>query len=57
MEFPDEVDTPTDKPARVRFQRYRGLKNFKTSAWDPYENLPSAYSRLFELTGSNRAVK
>lgn len=49
MEFPDEVDTPLEVPARERFQRYRGLKSWRTSPWDPYEDLPVEYSRVWEF--------
>lgn len=48
MDFPDEVDTPFEN-ARVRFQKYRGIKSLKNCDWDPYENLPVEYSKLFRF--------
>ncbi|CAM9106281.1 unnamed protein product [Ectocarpus sp. 8 AP-2014] len=47
--FPDEVDTPADRSARERFARFRALKSFRTSAWDPKESLPKDYARIFQF--------
>lgn len=49
MDFPDEVDTPLDKEARERFNKYRGIKSIKNCNWDPYENLPQSYSKIWRF--------
>ncbi|GAV63463.1 DUF663 domain-containing protein/AARP2CN domain-containing protein [Cephalotus follicularis] len=56
-EYPDEVDAPLDVPARKRFAKYRGLKSFRTSTWDPKESLPPEYARIFTFDNFARTQK
>lgn len=53
MRFSPQVDTPVDMPARTRFQKYRGLKSFRSSPWDPLENLPSEYAKIAHFRSLN----
>jgi pre-rRNA-processing protein TSR1 len=53
FDFPDEVRYDEDALARVRFQKFRGLKSFKNSYWDPKESLPHEYARVIQFDSQN----
>ena len=57
MDFPDEVDTPLDQEARKRFLNYRGIKSIKNCSWDPFENLPTEYSKIWRFQNFTQAQK
>ena len=47
--FPDEVDHEEETSARDRYARYRALKSFRKSHWDPKENLPESYGAVYHF--------
>jgi pre-rRNA-processing protein TSR1 len=49
-EFPDEVEVDEDVNAGERFARYRSLKSFRKSFWDPKENLPDSYASIYHFS-------
>lgn len=55
--YPDEFELTHDVPARQRLAKYRGLKSFRTSPWDPKEDLPLDYARVFAFENFKRAQK
>ena len=57
MDFPDEVDTPMDVEAKKRFIKYRGIKSLKNCDWDPFENLPASYSKIWRFSNYQQAYK
>ncbi|KAK0505090.1 ribosome biogenesis protein tsr1 [Armillaria luteobubalina] len=57
LSFPDELDTPQDVPAQTRFQRFRGMRSFRTSPWDAFENLPRDYARIFQFEDYKRTER
>ncbi len=48
--FPDEVQVDEDENARDRYARYRSLKSFRKSYWDPKENLPETYGTVYHFS-------
>jgi len=50
LQFPDEVDYEEETSARDRYARYRALKSFRKSYWDPKENLPESYGAVYHFS-------
>ena len=55
-QFPDEIDTPLDVAAKLRFAKYRGLASFSKTKWDPDENLPYVYRRTVQFQHLKRST-
>merc|ERR1711971_1541362 len=53
----DAEDAVMDMEAQEQFSRYRGLKSFRHSPWDPKESLPAEYARIFQFSNFKKAQK
>jgi len=49
QQFPDEVELNREELGRDRYARYRALQSFRKSYWDPLENLPDEYGKMFQF--------
>ena len=50
LQFPDEADHEEETSARDRYARYRAIKSFRKSYWDPKENLPDSYGAVYHFS-------
>mmetsp|Transcript_381 Transcript_381/g.720 ORF Transcript_381/g.720 Transcript_381/m.720 type:complete len:528 (+) Transcript_381:1265-2848(+) len=57
LEFPDEVAVEEEGSARDRYARYRSLKSFRKSHWDPKENLPETYGAAYHFASFKATQK
>jgi pre-rRNA-processing protein TSR1 len=57
LQFPDEVDYEEEGSARDRYARYRSLKSFRKSYWDPKENLPDSYGAVYHFSSFKATQK
>lgn len=53
-QWPDEVDIRPYEIARDIFRGWRGLRSFRDTPWDPYENLPPEYARVYQFAAFSR---
>ncbi|CCJ29804.1 unnamed protein product [Pneumocystis jirovecii] len=59
-EFPDEIEIPFDVLARERLKKYRGLKSFRTSPWNPDEhdtNQPDYWKHIYKFSNYKATKK
>ena len=57
VQYPDEFELHHGTAARRRLAKFRGLKSFRTSPWDPREDLPLDYAKVFAFENFRRAQK
>lgn len=56
-DFDDEVDYQVGTNLVERFEKYVGLKSFKTSDWIKKDDIPSEYERIFSYLNYARSQK
>jgi pre-rRNA-processing protein TSR1 len=54
-DFPDHVELEDDTPARLRFQKYRGIANIRNVIWEDDGYLPPEYDNICQFDNFKRS--
>jgi pre-rRNA-processing protein TSR1 len=48
LDYEEEADYTAETSLKDKFRKYKGMQNFRTTEWDPYDNLPlDVFSKIY----------